>query len=353
MSNSLRSPRKYSSSSRNGPPQNLGHGRQQALFRDNAAIGLQLSGFWMGLSLNNSRIGLPGLACGGLRYLPTVLELCFKQSTQPLLHPSRMQFLSPVAEAEPVASRSEEHFPARRLVPDSPYCSGLDEEPVGHLGASVVLDHYLCLTGHAVAEGHLLRREVIVPDDGADYGGVQGAEGVVHAGAGGLRGVTLMPVGALEEVAGFQHFPAVPLLEGQAALAYHLSGGLEHHCPETVAPLPVSGELPLQPFVHFLIGERAVVGVHDFAVLQDAAQCRPVGRSHLTQKQPLCFNDNHISDGLVWQIYAEAESRTNLFTMPMRNSICGRQAKYSQFRFSRQAVRYVRAEQKRVDMLAE
>ena len=94
-----------------------------------------------------------------------------------------------------------------------------------------------------------------------------------------------MPVGALKEVAGLQHFQTVPLLEGQAALAYHLSGGLEHHCPEAVAPLLVSGELPLQPFVHFLIRERAVVGVHDFAVLQDAAQGGPVGRGHPAQKQ--------------------------------------------------------------------
>ena len=116
---------------------------------------------------------------------------------------------------------------------------------MGHPGAAVVLDHYSCLTGHAVAESHLLRGKVIVPDDGADQWGVQGAEGVVHAGAGGFRGVALMPVGALEEIAYFQHFPAVPLLEGQTALAYHLSGGLDHHCPEAVAVLPVAGELPL------------------------------------------------------------------------------------------------------------
>ena len=259
--------------------------------------------------------------------LPALLELCLEDGPEPLLYPSRMQLLSPVAEAEPVADSPQHHFSAWRLVPDSPNCSGLDEEPVGHPGTSVVLDHYSRASGHAVAEGHLLRGEVIVPDDGADYGGVQGAEGVVHAGAGGLCGVALMPVGALEEVACFQHFPAVPLLEGQATLAYHLSGGLEYHCPEAVAVLPVSDELPLQPFVHFLIGERAVVGVHDFAVLQDAAEGGPVGWGHLAQLQPWCFNDNHIWTG--WY------------------------GKYSQFRFSRQAVRYVRAEQKRVDMLAE
>ena len=31
-----------------------------------------------------------------------------------------------------------------------------------------------------------------------------------------------------------------------------------------------------------------------------------------------------------WQIYAEAESRANLFAMPKRYSICSRQAKYTQ-----------------------
>ena len=116
-----------------GPPQDLGR-ECPALFRDTS-------------------IGLPGLAYGGLRYLPAPLELCLEDSPEPLLYPSRMQLLSPVAEAEPVARRTEEHFPTRRLVPDSPYCSGPDEEPVGHPGAAVVLDHYPCLTGHDFVSG--------------------------------------------------------------------------------------------------------------------------------------------------------------------------------------------------------
>ena len=193
-------------------PQNLGHGGP-ALFRDNAAFGL---------------------------YLPAVLELCLEDGPEPLLYPSRMQLISPVAEAEPVAYSPQHHFSAWRLVPDSAYCSGLDEEPVGHPGTSVVLDYYSRASCHAVAEGHLLREKVIVPDDGADQGGVQGAEGVVHAGAGGLSCVAMMPVRALEEVAGLQHFPAVPLLEGQTALAYHLSGtaGIGRAAAPAIRPLP-------------------------------------------------------------------------------------------------------------------
>ena len=183
MSKSLRSPRKYSSSSRTvrcRTSGEVGAGQQEG---DVEVPALSAEVF----------VQFPDGPLQDLgKNLPALLELCLEDGPEPLLYPSRMQLLSPVAEAEPVARRSEEHFPTRRLVPDSPYCSGSDEEPVGHPGAAVVLDHYPRAAGHAVAEGHLLRGKVIVPDDGADNGGVQGAEGVVHAGAGG-RGEFRVP----------------------------------------------------------------------------------------------------------------------------------------------------------------
>ena len=160
---------------------------------------------------------------------------------------------------------------------------------MGHFRTSVMLYHHPFGFPHAVAQGHSLGGNVIVPDDGADLGGPEDVECVFHAGAGRFRGVALMPMGVPEQIADLQHFLPVPQLPGHSALAYHLSGLLQHHCPEAVAPFPVPSRLPLQPPVHLLIGERTVVGVHYLLVLQYHAQVRPVRRCHFAQQQPRGF----------------------------------------------------------------
>ena len=157
-----------------------------------------------------------------------------------------------------------------------------------HVHAVVVLDKGPA-QGHAAAQGHPLGGEVAVPDDGKDLRHAQAPEGVLPAGGSGLGGKALMPPVPAEVVADLRHLPLPPVLEGEAALAHHLPGGLLHHGPQAEAVLCVAVPLPVQPGLDLPVGKGVLVGVHHLLVLQDGPQGGEVRLIQLPQRQPLCL----------------------------------------------------------------
>ncbi|ODT23450.1 MAG: hypothetical protein ABS64_10100 [Microbacterium sp. SCN 69-37] len=103
---------------------------------------------------------------------------------------------------------------------------------------------------------------------------------------GGLDGVPVTPVSALEQVADLDDLVVIDLLPRDAALPDHPARPAVHHRPqpETVVPVPLLRAT--QPRRRFRIAERAVVRRHRLRVVEDRAQVRQILVGHLSQPQP-------------------------------------------------------------------
>ena len=160
------------------------------------------------------------------------------------------------------------------------------EDEVRHFHAVVKFYGFAAYV-HAVSLRNALRGKVIVADDRVYFLCAQNAERVFFAGDRRLRGIALVPVRPLEEIADFEEPFAAYLLPRQPALPDKLPAFFEHRAPQPEAVLAVAPQLVVQPGLRLLVRKGVFVGVHGLFVLQNAAHGGQVGGDKFAQNQPL------------------------------------------------------------------